>query len=130
MWQLNEQLGQESKRACCSVHSIMLLTQRLSSRPRSIRPQQLPGHIETLLSLTTSQSIAADYWLKKLTGVSDASVLRHFCTWFSHNECKIHKCNQWFSDSSLALTQCTIHSHTVTLDNLAGRQVTVQKPSH
>lgn len=47
-----------------TLHSTVHIpvTQRLSSSgPGSIRPQQRSGHIETLLSLTTSQSITGDY---------------------------------------------------------------------
>lgn len=70
--------------AHCRAHSIMLVTQKLSSsssRPWSIR-RQLWGRIETLVSLTTSQSIVADFWLVKLARVS--VLLLWLCTGFSH----------------------------------------------
>lgn len=76
-------LTRKKNTAHCRAHSIMLVTQKLSSssRPWSIR-RQLWGRIETLVSLTTSQSIVADYWLVKLARVS--VLLLWLCTGFSH----------------------------------------------
>lgn len=77
--------GKKKNTAHCRAHSIMPVTQKLSSssssRPWSIR-RQLWGRIETLVSLTTSQSIVADYWLVKLARVS--VLLLWLCTGFSH----------------------------------------------
>lgn len=102
-------LSRKANTPHCCAHSIMPVTQRLSSRPWSIRSRQLWGHIETPLSLTTSQSIVADYWLEKLAGVCDAALLLQSCT---HTQTPLNtRCTNATSCCSQTLFPNHQHTH-------------------